>query len=161
MRTRLKGKKNGDKSAKDRFVPIPPALMAKLKRRMKTKRAHPRDLVFPNSEGRPQRHFLRILKAVAYRAGLNCGRYTCSLGDKRVSCEDHAVCGEWELHRFRKTFACWHHERNRVSVNTLREWLGHESLDVTLAYLKGSEAAGEPVQEQVANGVPLRMSDVR
>lgn len=32
------------------------------------------------------------------------------------------------------------------------EWLGHESLDVTLAYLKGSDAASEPVQEQVANG---------
>jgi len=41
-------------------VPIPPALMLKLKRRMKTKRAHPRDLVFPNSEGRPQGHFLRM-----------------------------------------------------------------------------------------------------
>lgn len=34
-------------------------------------------------------------------------------------------------------------------MNTLREWLG---LDVTLAYLKGSDAASEPVQEQVANG---------
>jgi hypothetical protein len=34
----------------------------------------------------------------------------------------------------------------------LRECLGHESLDVTLAYLKGSDAASEPVQEQVANG---------
>ena len=53
---RLKGKKNGDKSAKDRFVPIPPALMAKIKARMKAKRAHPSDLVFPNSEGRPQGH---------------------------------------------------------------------------------------------------------
>jgi integrase len=35
-RFRLKGKKNGQKSAKDRFVPIPPSLMAKLKGRMKT-----------------------------------------------------------------------------------------------------------------------------
>jgi integrase len=149
---RLKGKKNGERSAKDRFVPIPPALMAKLKARMKAKRAHPRDLVFPNSEGRPQGHFLRMLKEAAYRAGLNCGRCTGVSDGKDVSCRNHAVCGEWELHRFRKTFACWHHERNRVSVNTLREWLGHESLDVTLAYLKGSDAASEPVQEQVANG---------
>jgi integrase/recombinase XerD len=149
---RLKGKKNGDKSAKDRFVPVPPALMAKLKARMKVKRAHVRDLVFPNSEGRPEGHYLRKLKILAHRAGLNCGRCTCMVDDKEVSCKDHAVCGEWELHRFRKTFACWHHERNRISVNTLREWLGHESLDVTLAYLKGSDAASEPVQEQVANG---------
>jgi len=28
--------------------------MARLKARMKAKRAHPRDLVFPNSDGRPQ-----------------------------------------------------------------------------------------------------------
>jgi integrase/recombinase XerD len=149
---RLKGKKNGQKSAKDRFVPIPPTLMLKLKERMKSKRAHARDLVFTNSEGRPQGHFLRMLKDVAYRAGLNCGRCTGVLDGKHVSCKKHPVCGVWELHRFRKTFACWHHERNRVSVNTLREWLGHESLDVTLAYLKGSDAASEPVQEQVANG---------
>lgn len=53
-----------------------------------------------------------------------------------MACKQHPVCGEWELHRFRKTFACWHHERNRVSVNTPREWLGHESLDVPLAHLK-------------------------
>jgi integrase/recombinase XerD len=149
---RLKGKKSGQKSAKDRFVPIPPAFMAQLKARMKAKRAHPRDLVFPNSDGRPQGHFLRMLKRVAYRGGLNCGRCTCVVTNKELSCKDRAVCGEWELHRFRKTFACWHHERNRVSVNTLREWLGHESLDVTLAYLKGSDAASEAVQEQVANG---------
>jgi integrase/recombinase XerD len=149
---RLKGKKNGQKTAKDRFVPIPPTLMLKLKERMKAKRAHARDLVFPNSEGRPQGHFLRILKDLAYRAGLNCGRCTGVLDGKNVSCKKYPVCGEWELHRFRKTFACWHHERNHVSVNTLREWLGHESLDVTLAYLKGSDAASEPVQEQVANG---------
>ena len=146
---RLKGKKNGQRSAKDRFVPVPPGLMSKLKARMKSKRAHVRDLVFPNSEGRPEGHFLRRLKIIAHRAGLNCGR--CVAGDGTI-CTDHAVCGEWELHRFRKTFACWHHERNHISVNTLREWLGHESLDVTLAYLKGSDAASEPVQDQVANG---------
>lgn len=50
-------------------------------------------------------------------------------------------------------FAAMQHEKNGVSVNTLRVWLGHESLDVTLAYLKGSEAADEQVQEKVNNGV--------
>ena len=103
--------------------------MPKLKRRIEARRAHPRDLVFPNSEDRPQGHFLRMLKEVAYRAGLNCGRCSSVADGKQLSCKDHAVCGEWELHRFRKTFACWHDERNHVSVNTLREWLGHESLE--------------------------------
>jgi hypothetical protein len=44
------------------------------------------------------------------------------------------------------------HEKNGVSVNTLWVWLGHESLDVTLAHLKGSVAADEQVQEQVNTG---------
>jgi len=41
-----------------------------------------------------------------------------------------------ELHRFRKTYADTLHEEG-VSVNTIRIRLGRESLDVTLAYLKG------------------------
>ena len=81
-----------------------------------------------------------MLNEIAYRAGLNCERCTAVLNSKAVSCKDHAMCGEWELHRFRKTFACWQHERNKVSVNTLREWLGHESLDVTLDYLPREKA---------------------
>jgi len=44
------------------------------------------------------------------------------------------------------------HEKNGVSVNMLWVWFGHESLDVTLAYLKGSEAADEQVQEKVNTG---------
>jgi hypothetical protein len=34
-----------------------------------------------------------------------------------------------------------------VSVNTIRIRLGHESLDVTLAYLKGKDAESEEAQE--------------
>ena len=34
-------------------------------------------------------------------------------------------------------------EPNHASLNTMRVWLGHESLDVTLAYLKGSDDASE------------------
>jgi integrase len=126
---RLKGKK-GKKSAKDRFIPIPANLMAQLKNHCEGKGL--RDLVFTNSQGNPQGHFLRMCEQIAARAGF-----------------DGAA---WELHRWRKTFATMQHEKNGVSVNTLRVWLGHESLDVTLAYLKGSEAAEEHVQEQVNNG---------
>ena len=64
--------------------------MAKLKARMKAKRAHPRDLVFSNSDGRPQGHFLRMLTNVAYRAGLNCGRCRSALDGREVSCKEHA-----------------------------------------------------------------------
>jgi integrase len=127
---RLKGKK-GKRSAKDRFTPIPTNLMARLKEHCVGKGL--RDLVFTNSQGSPQGHFLRMCEKIATRAGFDGS--------------------EWELHRWRKTFATMQHEKNGVSVNTLRVWLGHESLDVTLAYLKGSEAADEHVQEKVNNGV--------
>jgi hypothetical protein len=92
-----------------------------------------RYLVFFSSKGSPPGHFLRMCENIATRAGFDGS--------------------EWELHRWRKTFVTMQHEKNGVSVNTLRVWLGHESLDVTLAYLKGSEAADEHVQEKVNNGV--------
>jgi integrase/recombinase XerD len=120
---RLKGKKK-KKSAKDRFVPIPAKLVRKIKERMEQRNAQPHDLVFPNSKSKPDGHFLRKLKVVAMRA----------------SVEDA------ELHRFRKTYADTLHEEG-VSVNTIRKRLGHESLDVTLRYLKGKDAESEEAQE--------------
>jgi hypothetical protein len=43
-----------------------------------------------------------------------------------------------------------------VSVNTIRIRLGHESLDVTLAYLKGKDAESEEAQEH-ANSSSLAL----
>jgi integrase len=60
-----------------------------------------------------------------------------------------------ELHRFRKTYADTMHEEG-VSVNTIRIRLGHESLDVTLAYLKGKDAESEEAQEH-ANSSSLAL----
>jgi hypothetical protein len=37
-------------------------------------------------------------------------------------------------------------------VRKIQSWLGHESLDVTLAYLGVEDAADEFSQEQVNNG---------
>lgn len=47
---------------------------------------------------------------------------------------------------FRKTYADTLHEEG-VSVNTIQIRLGHESLDVTLAYLKGRGTESEEAQE--------------
>ena len=116
---RLKGKSK-KKSARDRFIPIPAKLVWKIKERMIERNAQPRDLVFPNGERKPDGHFLRKLKAIAKKAGVEGA----------------------ELHRFRKTYADTLHEEG-VSVNTIRIRLGHESLDVTLAYLKGKDAESE------------------
>jgi integrase len=60
-----------------------------------------------------------------------------------------------ELHRFRKTYADTLHEEG-MSVNTIRIRLGHESLDVTLAYLKGKDAESEESQEH-ANSSSLAL----
>ena len=43
-----------------------------------------------------------------------------------------------------------------VRVNTIRIRLGHESLDVTLAYLKGKDAESEEAQEH-ANSSSLAL----
>jgi hypothetical protein len=129
---RLKGK-SGKKSAKDRFIPIPAKLVWKIKDRMRQPNAQPHDLVFPNGEGKPDGHFLRKLKAIAKKAGVETA----------------------ELHRFRKTYADTLHEEG-VSVNSIRIRLGHESLDVTLAYLKGKDADSEEAQEH-ANSSSLAL----
>ena len=50
---------------------------------------------------------------------------------------------------------CTLHEEG-VSVNTIRIRLGHESLDVTLAYLKGKDAESEEAQEH-ANSSSLAL----
>jgi len=92
---RLKGKSK-KKSAKDRFIPIPAKLVGKIKDRMRQRNAQPHDLVFPNGQGKPDGHFLRKLKAIAKKAGVE----------------------DAELHRFRKTYADTLHEEG-VSVNTI------------------------------------------
>ncbi|HEY3974110.1 MAG TPA: site-specific integrase [Candidatus Sulfotelmatobacter sp.] len=114
------------KDREDRFVPIPPEVMAKLKAARGD--AKPGDLIFPNEQGKPQGHFLRILKNIA---------------------KDANLIGTWELHKFRKTFAT-HHSENGVSVPTLMEWLGHSDMETTQRYLKATKAASAHAQALVA-----------
>jgi integrase len=83
--------------------------------------------------GKPDGHFLRKLKAIGKKAGVE----------------------EAEFRRFRKTYADTVHEEG-VSVNTIRIRLGHESLDVTLAYLKGKDAESEEAQEHANTSNPAR-----
>jgi integrase len=87
------------------------------------------------------------LKNLALRAGLNCGSCVNKVGQ---SCGEHPVCDRWELHKFRKTFATLHHESG-VSARTLQAWLGHSSLETTLAYLKVADVRSERTRAQVNN----------
>ena len=115
------------KDKEDRFVPLPPALVRKLQERKGKAEQH--GLIFPAENGGVEGHFLRRLQDFV---------------------EANRIKGTWELHKFRKTFATYYHEEQGVSVRTLQTWLGHSDLETTMAYLKGSDAASERSQAQVA-----------
>jgi integrase/recombinase XerD len=110
------------KDREDRHVPLSESLMAELKARRNGGKAY--DLVFPNKQGKPEGHFLRKLKAVATLAGIE---------------------GKIELHKFRKTFATMRADGGD-SVRTIQNYLGHSSLEVTQAYLKGQDAKSAQAQ---------------
>jgi integrase len=95
--------------------------------------AQPHDSLLSTGKGKPEGHFLRKLKAIAKKAGVEGA----------------------ELHRLRKTYAETLHEEG-VSVNTIRIRLGHKSLDVTWAYRKGEDAEPEEAQEH-ANSSSLAL----
>ena len=133
------------KDHEERVVPLPDMLVEALAARRRV--YQDRRLIFPNGQGNPENHFLRILKDLALKAGLNCG-HCCN--KKGLCCSEEPVCRHWELHKFRKTFATMHHESG-VSARTLQAWLGHSDLETTLAYLKVADIRSERTREQVNN----------
>jgi integrase len=114
------------KDREEREVPLPDSLVDALKAR---RRMYPdAKLIFPNKHGRPEGHFLRRLQTIVKNAGL---------------------VGKYELHKFRKTFATQKHEDAGISPRTLQKWLGHSSLETTLAYLEAADVRSERTREQV------------
>ena len=113
------------KAYKERTVPLPASFVADLLASRPSK-AEPGDLVFPAVEGGPDGHFLRRLKAIVERSGL----------DPEA----------WWLHKLRSTFAttCL---QNGVDLRTVQAWMGHTDLASTMRYLR--PARGEKVQAQV------------
>jgi integrase/recombinase XerD len=118
------------KDKEERVVPIPRYLTQALMRRHKENKDAL--LVFPNADGRPNGHFLRILKNLALRAKLNCGHCKNKAGE---SCKLQPVCAEWLLHRFRKTFATRMYKACR-DARKVQFLLGHSDLETTERYLK-------------------------
>lgn len=116
------------KSHESRTVPLPAPLLKELEAQHKKTGGR---WVFTNSEANPEGHFLRHLKRIAKKAGLNCGH---CINDAGQSCKTHPTCEHVYLHRFRKTCATRWHE-NGVPMRTLQYYLGHKSLEVTQKYL--------------------------
>ena len=112
------------KDYEEREIPLPDFLIAALKKRMLETKGN---LIFLQSEGRPDGHMLRKLKYLAKRAGLH---------------------GEFKLHKFRKTYATLQH-RDGVDARTIQKRLGHSALETTLAYLEGEEPRSDRSRKQV------------
>ncbi len=132
----------GPKDKAERRVPLPDTLVAALQ----GSRARQDSIyLFPNKDGKPHGHFLRLLKKRALEAGLNCGE---CVSRKGKSCHTRPVCRRWTLHAFRRTFATLHHEAG-VSARTLQAWLGHSDLETTLRYLAVADMRSERTREMV------------
>jgi integrase/recombinase XerD len=128
------------KNHESRTIPMPDSLVALLKARKKAN-SNGR-WIFVNEVGVPDNHFLRKLKRIALRAGLNCGqcrtmvtkgKYT-SKHKVEVSCATDPVCEHIYLHRFRKTCATRWQDAG-VPVRTIQHYLGHKDLETTTLYL--------------------------
>ena len=134
------------KNHEARRIPLPAELVDMLKERQE--KAGASSLIFPNRDGRPHRHFIRELKTLALRAGLNCGRCVTKPrnGGKEERCKDKPVCDDFFLHRFRKTFATRMHHAG-VPLRDLQKILGHKSLETTELYLAESDLKDERIQK--------------
>jgi integrase len=131
------------KDKEEGIIPIPNFLVELLQaRRNRSTRTR---LIFPRSGGEAEGHLLRIIKGLAYRAGMNCGECYNRAGE---CCATSPTCTRFILHRFRKSFATMHHEAG-VSAYTIKRWLRHSSLDTTLRYLAGSDDKSEKTRAQV------------
>jgi len=145
------------KSHESRTVPLPDKLMKLLQERRK-KMGGSR-WIFTNRDGNPANHFLRKIKKIALRAGINCrhcetvmrkGKYKWRK-EVKVSCATDPVCEHIYLHRFRKTCATnWMNAG--ISMRSIQKWLGHKSLEVTQTYLGAGDAGSMREEVNAAAG---------
>jgi integrase/recombinase XerD len=121
------------KDKEEREIPVPSLLITALKEyKARQTGPNPNDLIFPTSQGRPDKKFENKLKRIARRGDLNCGHCESKHGNK---CSEGPHCSKWYLHKFRHTFATTNLEHG-VSIRTVQEWLGHSDLESTMVYLK-------------------------
>jgi integrase len=112
--------------------------------------------IFQAKGGKPEGHFLRKFKAIAKRAGLNCGACKTKMMDGKfhlrklvdVTCATRPVCEKHYLHRLRKTAATrWLH--HGINIRKIQSWLGHSSLEVTQLYLDDVAPNGDNEQSKI------------
>jgi integrase len=134
------------KDSQQRIIGISDGLAERLIAR---RERHPGNgLVFGNSKGKPDKHLLRVIKRVALRAGLNCGRCAGTHQRKRVSCSKYPVCRRWIIHTLRKTWATFQ-ARIGTPLPTIKDDLGHSSLATTQMYLASEERRSVRRRQQI------------
>ena len=145
------------KGRKSREIPLPDFLMellAAAKEKSKSK------LIFPSKPhwkapnarpgGKPSDEFLEYCKAIALRAGLNCG--DCQNAEGEI-CAVAPCCEHFYLHKFRATFATMHLQSG-VDIVTVSRWLGHKDIKTTMRYL--TAARGADVRKKVNAGLLVK-----
>jgi integrase/recombinase XerD len=96
----------------ERDVPVPKWLTQKIADRKRELKRADSDLIFPNQNGEPNGHMLRIIKRVAKRAG---------------------VSGRVDDHKFRST-AITRWLRDGKTVPDIMAWVGHTDTETLLRY---------------------------
>lgn len=128
------------KNYEERVFPVKDTFVEELLA-FKPKSARPFDVVFPSSTGNPDGGMIETVKAIAYKANLNCGRchqrHKLKDGTIRVNrCAEGPHCSRWFLHKFRHTWATSLLQQGVIDVYTLKDWLGHKDLNTTMVYLE-------------------------
>jgi integrase len=138
------GRTNGDperwlfkvKDSEQRRVTLPDELVTELQA---WREQHPRSvLVLPSRNGGPRTGMLDVLKALAHRAGLDCGRCP--------GCLKGTGCQEYTQHKFRRTMMTTL-LRNGVDLKTVQTLAGHSDMKSTMRYLRAEE--GEALRAKV------------
>jgi integrase len=87
-------------------------------------------LVFGTINDKPDTKMLLALKLTARRAGLNCGH--CK------GCLKHDECGEYTLHRFRRTYTTRMLRATGGDLRSVMARTGHSDLTSVMRYLEPS-----------------------
>ena len=126
------------------MVPLTQSLLASLRARQL---ANPGiQLILPSANGTPDGHRLRSIKQLHLRAGLNCGG--CVFDDGKQRCDVDPTYSRANQHKARKTFATQLSE-TQMSLQTIRQLLGHSSLETTQKYLATADLQSERTRAQV------------